>query len=126
MAFTGNPMNDDFQITEISPSELKTWLKDGQPILVLDVREPMEFSWAALRLPQVHFVPLSELEHKGLEALPAEAREPSARVVVMCHMGERSAMVTDWLRSQGWQNTFNLSGGIDAYAHEIDPSIGFY
>jgi rhodanese-related sulfurtransferase len=47
-------------------------------------------------------------------------------IVVMCHHGVRSAQVVSWLRQQGWTNVWNLSGGIDAYARDVDPAVGFY
>jgi predicted sulfurtransferase len=31
-----------------------------------------------------------------------------------------------WLRQQGWNNVFSMAGGIEAYARQIDPDIGFY
>jgi predicted sulfurtransferase len=34
--------------------------------------------------------------------------------------------VTAWLAQQGWRNVFNVRGGIDAYAREIDESVGLY
>jgi len=44
----------------------------------------------------------------------------------MCHHGNRSGQVTAWLVQQGWNNVFNVSGGIDEYARQIDHSVGFY
>jgi rhodanese-related sulfurtransferase len=44
----------------------------------------------------------------------------------MCHHGNRSQQVTAWLAQQGWKNTFNVRGGIDAYARQVDPSVGMY
>jgi predicted sulfurtransferase len=34
--------------------------------------------------------------------------------------------VTRWLAAQGWTNVYNVRGGIDAYANEIDKTVGFY
>jgi rhodanese-related sulfurtransferase len=38
----------------------------------------------------------------------------------------RSAQVVAWLRGQGWHNVWNMRGGIDAYAREVDASVGVY
>ena len=47
-------------------------------------------------------------------------------LVVICHHGNRSAQVTAWLLDLGWESVYNLSGGIDAYARQVDPAIGLY
>jgi rhodanese-related sulfurtransferase len=57
---------------------------------------------------------------------PLPALDKEATVVVFCHHGIRSAQVAAWLLDQGWQSVYNLAGGIDAYARQVDPSIGFY
>ncbi|MFN2127787.1 MAG: rhodanese-like domain-containing protein [Anaerolineales bacterium] len=46
--------------------------------------------------------------------------------MVICHHGVRSAQLTAWLRSQGWDNIYSMDGGLAAFAREIDPSIGTY
>ena len=81
---------------------------------------------ARLADERVVYAPLSELARRGLEALPVAARDPAAEIVVFCHQGSRSLQVAHWLQQQGWQNVASLSGGIDGYAQEIDPSIGRY
>lgn len=93
---------------------------------VLDVREPAELTTATLG-PGVLLCPMSELAARGVAALPAELTEdPAAPVIVMCHHGVRSAQVVAWLRSNGFEGATNMDGGIDAYAREVDPSIGSY
>ena len=52
---------------------------------------------------------------------------PESEVVVFCHVGGRSAQVVHWLNARnGFANVHNLTGGIDAYAAEIDPTIARY
>ena len=69
---------------------------------------------------------MSRLQREGTAALPEAAADTGARLYVLCHHGVRSAQVTDWLASQGWTQVFSVRGGIDAYASEVDPKIGFY
>jgi rhodanese-related sulfurtransferase len=69
---------------------------------------------------------MSWLANQGVEALPESAKSQDAEIYVMCHHGHRSTDVTNWLAAQGWTNVFNVRGGIDAYAHEIDKTVGFY
>ena len=64
---------------------------------------------------------------RGPAALPDSIlADKTVEIVVMCHHGIRSAQVSMWLLRQGWQNVFNLQGGINAYALEVDPLVGQY
>ena len=110
----------------ISPTDLFDRLQAGEALLLLDVREPYEWTRAFLNLPGLLTAPLSELAARGVEALPDAARDRQAVMVVFCHVGERSRMVTAWLRTQGWSGVLNLEGGIDAYARQVDPRVGVY
>lgn len=111
---------------EISAIELHQQLTGESSLLVLDVREPYEWTRAFLHHPAVITVPMSELAARGTDALPEEARDPHQPLVILCHHGERSRVVAAWLSAQGWQQVFNLSGGIDAYARLVDKSVGIY
>jgi rhodanese-related sulfurtransferase len=94
--------------------------------ILLDVREPGEHYYASLG-GEAENAPLSELAERGVDALPTAVRaHKEAEIIVMCHHGVRSAQVVGWLRQQGWQNVFNLTGGIDAYALVVDPTVGHY
>ncbi|MFQ5435920.1 MAG: rhodanese-like domain-containing protein, partial [Anaerolineae bacterium] len=67
------------------------------------------------------------LARQGMGALPtAVTQNKDTEIVVMCHHGIRSAQVVAWLRQQGWTNVWNMTGGIDAYATAVDPTIGRY
>ena len=112
-------------IPEISPEELAGKIADKEAFVLLDVREPYELQAANLG-DRVELAPMSALARERLDALPAAARDKEAELVIFCHHGVRSAQVVAWLRQQGWQNVWNLRGGIDAYAREVDPAIGFY
>lgn len=113
-------------LPEINPRELEEWMQTRPDLLILDVREPYEFSRVRLQDERVFYAPMSELVRKYLAALPEPARDQSATIVVLCHHGNRSAQVTAWLMDQGWQSVYNLAGGIEAYARQVDPGVGFY
>ena len=117
-------MNPD-PLPEITPHELAQWLAEKPALVLLDVREPSEARYAAIHDARVAHVPLSLLARQGSAALPDRA-EPQAEVVVFCHVGERSAQVTAWLRELGFGQVYNLRGGIDAYARLVDPTIPIY
>ena len=86
--------------------------------LVLDVREPWELQRCAL--PQATHIPMREIPGRLAEL------DPDTEIVVMCHHGVRSQQVAYFLASRGYQKVFNLSGGIDAWAREVDPSMATY
>lgn len=110
----------------ITPRELAEWMQTRADLVILDVREPFELGRARINDARVVYAPLSMLAAHPQPELPAPARNPAATIVVMCHLGQRSAQITYWLRMLGWQQVYNLTGGIDAYAQDVDPTIGFY
>ena len=118
-------MGNSFGVPEITVKEVDRRLANGENFVLMDVREPQELMIANLGEKVVH-VPMSQIAAQRIDALPEEVLEKSAEIVVMCHHGSRSAQVAAWLSGQGWTNVWNLTGGIDAYAREVDPAIGFY
>lgn len=119
-------MNTTHRYPEITVSELQEKLKTSPGMILLDVREPDEIKLAHLEDARVIYSPMSQLARRGPEALPEPVRDTAAEIVVFCHQGSRSLQVVLWLKQQGWSNIASLSGGIDAYARQIDPSIGRY
>jgi len=102
----------------ISVAQLAKWRQAGTPHVILDVREPGEL--AICRIESALHIPMSQVPSR-LPELPADGP-----LVVMCHHGMRSQRVVDYLRAAGHDNAINLDGGIDAWAAEIDPSVGRY
>ena len=104
----------DYQIT---PQQLKARLDNGEEIFILDVREPYEYEICNLG---GYLIPLSTLPQRINEL------DPKYCIVVHCKSGKRSAKATEILREAGFKNVKNLTGGIDAWAVEIDPLIPRY
>jgi rhodanese-related sulfurtransferase len=113
-------------LPEITVSELSEKLHSEDKFILLDVREPHELNYAALTDNRLEVTPMSRLAREGTKALSDAAKLQDATIYVMCHHGNRSAQVTAWLAQQGWKNVFNVRGGIDEYARQIDQSVGFY
>jgi rhodanese-related sulfurtransferase len=113
-------------IPEISVTELSEKLKSEDDFILLDVREQDELSLARLSDRRLEVTPMSRLAREGTQALSDTAQMQDATIYVMCHHGNRSGQVTAWLARQGWKNVFNVRGGIDAYAREVDKSVGLY
>ncbi len=105
-------------VPEISVQELKRRLDAGDAVRVLDVREPWEI--AIVALPGSTRIPLQQLPGRVKEL---SAEEP---IVAMCKSGGRSRRAAQFLQSAGFQNVVNLTGGIDAWIQDIDPSLPGY
>ena len=102
----------------MTPAELKRRLDAGERLAVLDVREPWEVAIA--QLPGTIHIPLGALPQRVGEL------DPAVPTVVMCKAGGRSRHAASYLAAAGFAQAINLSGGIDAWARDIDPSLATY
>src|SRR5713101_8292992 len=101
-------------VREITVQELAKKLAAGEPLLLLDVRQPFEHEIASL--PNSQLIPMGELP-----ARIREIRPPSdAELVVYCHHGVRSLIASNFLVGNGFGKVVSLVGGIDAWSREID------
>jgi adenylyltransferase/sulfurtransferase len=105
-------------VEEIGAAELKRRFDAGEPLEVLDVREPHE--WAICQIPGARLVPLGSLAGRVHEL------DPARTYVLQCRSGQRSATAAALLREAGFRHVLNLRGGILAWAREVDPSIPTY
>jgi adenylyltransferase/sulfurtransferase len=105
-------------MSEISPRDLKARLDRNEAPVLLDVRQDWETRLC--RLPNAVHIPIEELE------LRVEELSAQDEIVVYCHQGVRSAAVAEYLRSLGFANVRNLTGGLDSWARTVDPSMRRY
>lgn len=105
-------------VAELRPDELRAWQISGRAYVLLDVRSPQECRLAAMS--GAVQIPMGEIPSRLADV---SSDKP---VVVVCHYGERSARVGAFLAANGFPEVYNLEGGIDAYAAQIDPTIGRY
>jgi rhodanese-related sulfurtransferase len=103
---------------EIDVLQLKAMREADEPHIILDVREADELAICSIE-GSLH-IPMQQVPAQ-LEALPQEGT-----IVVMCHHGGRSGMVTRFLRQQGIDRAVNLRGGIDSWAQAVDPDMARY
>jgi rhodanese-related sulfurtransferase len=97
--------------------ELQHYLTQAHPIL-LDVREPWEFKVCHLEGAQL--LPMREIPSKF------NMLDPQQEIVVICHHGIRSRQVGYFLESNGFTRVINLSGGMAAWARDVDPQMAVY
>ena len=104
------------EVPEISVEELKKKLDKGG-VSVLDVREPHEYEVANIG---ARLIPLGELPERLIEL------DQNETLAVHCKTGGRSARAVKLLREAGFENVYNVRGGITAWSEEIDPSVPKY
>jgi rhodanese-related sulfurtransferase len=102
---------------EIAPSQTVELLKAGK-IKLLDVRSPEEYAMAS--------IPGSVLVDQSLAQEIMQTWAKDTAIVTMCHHGMRSLDAAAYLRGHGFANTRSMTGGIDAWAIQIDSSIPRY
>lgn len=123
-AFCGLPQRSIYDeavlqnVPELSGRDLNDAFSREEPLVLLDVRTPVE--WSIAQLPHARTMPLEELETRLAEL------DPSMRIVCFCKTGVRSAMAARLLRDAGFSDVASLHGGIDAWTLEIDPSLPRY
>jgi rhodanese-related sulfurtransferase len=103
----------------ITPIELKARIDRGENFRLIDVREADE--WAVARLPRAELIPLSQFQQ-----LAAQELSPDETLILYCHHGIRSGRAQGYLKAQGYANVLNLTGGIDAWALQVEPTMKRY
>jgi rhodanese-related sulfurtransferase len=113
----------------IHPAQLNNWLASAHhgaaaerlPV-VLDVREPWELQTASVK-PEGF-----ELVAMPMRSVPARYLEldRDQPIACLCHHGARSAQVVHFLMQQGFTQTVNIHGGINAWSQERDPTVPVY
>jgi len=104
---------------EITSTELKQRLDNGDDIQIVDVREDSEL--AISRLPDSIHIPLAQVLSRMNEI------DPTRETVVHCKMGGRSARAIEALQRSGYTGKLiNLKGGIIGWSNEVDPSVAKY
>ncbi len=123
-AFCGVPSGEssgagkDAEVPCVSVQELQQRMDRGANFTLLDVREESEY--AICRIPGSRLIPLGELESR-LHELP-EGHE----ILVHCKAGPRGTKAVKLLKDRGFGQVYNVSGGILAWAEEIDTSVPKY
>jgi adenylyltransferase/sulfurtransferase len=107
-----------FDVPAIDPISLKAELEGPAPPKLLDVREEEELSISSL--PNAIHIPLYDLPER------ADELDPSDNLVVICRVGGRSAHAVAYLLNHGFQKVRNLSGGLNGWSREVDPTLREY
>lgn len=115
ISLKGNQSNT---MKEISVQELKKLIDTGADFQLIDVREPHEYDICNL---EGELIPMSEIPYN------VDKISKDKQVVLHCRSGKRSGDMLLWLeKNHGFQNLYNLKGGVLAWAREIDPDFPTY
>ena len=107
-------------ISPIQPQQLRAWLDDKSqaPPVLIDVREPWEVQICSIE--NSLSMPMNSIADQ------CAGLNPDAETVLICHHGARSMQVALFLERSGFNKLHNLSGGVDAWARQIDPAMSTY
>ena len=111
-----NP-NEPAHVKPLSPKELKTMLDAKSPLELFDVRRPDEREKAKIGAAR-------HLDAEGEKHF--RALDKKALIVFHCHHGQRSRAAAERAISEGYQNVYNLEGGIDAWSQTVDATVPRY
>ncbi len=100
-------MNDEISVLELSEK-----LEENPAINLIDVREPDEFEEENLKAT---LIPLSQFEERWQE-IPT-----TGEVYIHCRSGKRSRTAIEFLKTKGYSNCINVTGGILAWLNEVNP-----
>ncbi len=108
-------MEEELQVT---PEEVKRRLGKGDSLLLLDVREPVEY--AICKLPDSKLIPLGQIPDRVRELDSAQD------IILYCHHGVRSLQAAQFMREAGFKRVWSMKGGIEAWSERIDASVPRY
>jgi adenylyltransferase/sulfurtransferase len=109
---------DTVAIPSMTARELNERLEAGERLTLLDVREPFEHEIAQIEGGKL--IPLGQLPNRLDELQRAD------RIAVFCHAGVRSAHAARLLHRAGFDQVYNVDGGIDAWSRDVDPAVPRY
>jgi adenylyltransferase/sulfurtransferase len=106
-----NPVHE----TDITPTELAELLSRNEAVVLIDVREPYE--WSVGHLDAAQHIPLQQVPQR-LADIPKDRD-----VVMICRTGARSEHARAFLASHGYARVKNLVGGMMRWARDVDSSV---
>lgn len=116
-AFKVNNPNEPVKVKPMSVAALKEKMDREEPLRLIDVRRPDE--WETARIDGAELLD-SDLMDQLLD-LPK-----STVLVLQCHHGHRSQRAAEQFVEKGFTQVYNLTGGIEAWSQQVDPTVPRY
>ena len=109
---------EDLLDWELTPLDVWAAIEDGEQMRLIDVREPHELMIS--HLPGADLIPLGRFANHIHQLNSAE------KIVLFCKSGTRSERALHILMNAGFRKAYNLRGGINEWAREVDPTLPVY
>lgn len=113
------------RVKEIQPWDLQKLLDAGRELILLDVREPAEYSM--LRIPGSINAPRGVLEQSCEwdydETMPELAAGRSKEIIVICRSGKRSVLAADIMQQMGYSQVVSLRTGVRGWNDFEQPLV---
>ena len=106
------------EVQELSSTEASEMLKQNPEIPLLDVRSEEERAMACITN--------SRLLDNQLAQESQESWDLESPMILICHQGIRSLQAGQYFTSQGFQQVYHISDGIDGWSLNVDPAIPRY
>src|SRR5437773_384305 len=104
-------------VPEEGPEQLQRRLKSGEPVVVIDVRDPDEYR-------DGHIEAATNISRGFLEfRIGGTASDPKIPVVLYCQTGLRSVLAAKQLKELGYEHVINLQGGYAKWAQSGLPVV---
>eukprot|EP01040_Poterioochromonas_malhamensis_P003582 gene3582-3827_t len=117
------------EVKLITPKEFQSLLQSSERsnYQLVDVREENELQVAKFDGTDIINLPLSQIEQIGQEIKQGKLLDLNKPTICICRRGARAGRFANFLVSEAqFPNVINLQGGIEAYANEVDKSVGTY
>ncbi|UCF63357.1 MAG: rhodanese-like domain-containing protein [bacterium] len=96
---------------EISPEEVNRLRQNAEDIIIIDVRTPEEFTGELGHIPGAVLRPLQQIETWESEF----SKDKGKKIIMVCRSGNRSGVSTQYFMDKGYENVYNMSGGMRAW-----------
>ncbi|MAT42626.1 MAG: rhodanese-related sulfurtransferase [Anaerolineaceae bacterium] len=113
-------------IYHIDANELHQLLTSEDSVVLLDIREALELRIASFPDERVVHLPLSKIAEQGIDGIPQSYLSGEQKLIIFCHIGQRSQQFCYWLEQFTSKPLYNLLGGINGYTAVYAPEIPQY
>ncbi|XVF77375.1 hypothetical protein PTKIN_Ptkin14bG0038000 [Pterospermum kingtungense] len=117
--------------SRITSKEYKERIVSGEPRVLVDVRP--EHHYQIVSIPKSLNIPLASLETRLSEISSALKQEQEhegtgsgANLYVICRRGNDSQRAVQYLHNKGFNLAKDIVGGLESWAHDVDPNFPMY
>lgn len=111
--------NDSLQPYEISPGEVVNKIKEGNDVILLDVRTAKEYQ--EIHLENALLLPVQDLSQATLNTIGLSQDKKDAEIIIYCRSGARSKTAYDIMKSLGYSNIKSVAGGMIHWQEDNNP-----